>query len=103
MPKFRMVLKKTEVVIQEYWEEFETTDEAAWKNLKNRIDTDKLDMEEIPEHPPADPAVWFALYKALYYAEYENQEEDDWISDRKGSTEYAYILSDEDGDEVMSD
>ena len=50
-----------------------------------------------------DTAVWFDAYKQIYYAEYENQDEDDWYSDRKGSTEYEFTLTDEGGDVVMSE
>jgi hypothetical protein len=38
----------------------------------------------------------------LYHIEYENCEDDDWFSDRKGSTEHNYQLEDSNGDVIDS-
>lgn len=103
MPKFRMMQRNTEVVIRQFWEEFDTSDQEAWENLRGRIDNFHIDVNDFPELAPDDPETWFSLYKALNFIEYEHQDEDDWFSDRKGTTEYEFILSNEDGDEVMSE
>lgn len=103
MPKFRMMQRNTEVVIRQFWEEFDTSDQEAWEGLRDRVDNSEIDLNDFPKLAPDDPETWFSLYKALYYLEYENQDEDDWISDRKGTTEHEFILTDEDGDEVISE
>jgi hypothetical protein len=99
-----MTQKMRQIVIQRYWEEFDTTDQDAWDALRSRLENNlTIDFADYPENAPEDQATWFELYKALYHLEYENQEEDDWLSDRKGTTEYQFILTDESGDEVMSE
>ena len=104
MPKFRMTQKLRQIVIQRYWEEFDTTDQDAWDDLRSRLENNgSIDLADYQEDAPEDPATWFELYKKLYYLEYENNEEDDWFSDRKGTTEYQFTLTDESGDEVMSE
>lgn len=103
MPKFRMTQQLRQVVIQRYWEEFDTTDQDAWDDLRERIESNGSNVEDFPVDAPSDPEIWFQLYKELYYLEYENADEDDWISDRKGFTEYSFILTDETGEEVMSE
>lgn len=103
MPKFRMTQQLQQVVIQRYWEEFDTSDQDAWDDLRERVESNSaVNLDFFPLDAPSDPAVWFQLYKELYYLEYENTEEDDWISDRKGTTEYEFNLTDERGEEVMS-
>ena len=104
MPKYRMTQQLRQVVIQRYWEEFDTTDQDAWDDLRERLESNSsVDLDDFPIDAPSDPAIWFELYKELYYLEYENTEEDDWISDRKGTTEYQFTLTDENGEEVISD
>ena len=103
MTKFRMSQKLVQVVIQNYWEEFDTTDQDAWEDLLSRLNSDGKDISDYPDQAPDDSAIWFDAYKQIYYAEYENQDDDDWYSDRKGSTEYEFILTDDGGDVVMSE
>jgi hypothetical protein len=99
-----MTQQLRQVVLQEYWEEFDTGDQSAWEDLRDRAENNgSVDLDDFPTDAPEDPAIWFSLYKEVNYLEYENQEEDDWVSDRKGSTEYEFILSDDDGNEVLSD
>lgn len=103
MAKYKVTQKLVQTVIQTYWEEFDTSDQAKWDDLKESV-KDNLHEEafdELPEEAPEDPAEWLALYRNLYYLEYANQDDDYWISDSKGTTEYIYIIEDEDGDEVI--
>jgi len=99
MPKFKARQKLVQKVIQLYWEEFDTEDQEQWDSLRNRIEDD---LSEFPEKAPSDPNVWFQLFQNLYYAEYENAEEDYWVSDIKGFTEYSYELVDSDDNVIDS-
>jgi hypothetical protein len=99
-----MTQKMRQIVIQQYWEEFDTTDQDAWDALRSRLENNlTIDLADYPEDAPEDQATWFELYRGLDHLEYENREEDDWLSDRQGTTDYQFILTDESGDEVMSE
>ena len=101
MSTYKASVKLYQTVLQEFWEEFDTTDQVKWESLKERISYNDSDYaESLPELAPEDPELWFDAYKELYYAEYENQESDYWISDAKGSTEYQYELFDQTGNVV---
>ncbi len=104
MPKYKMTQQLRQVVIQQYWEEFDTTDQDAWDDLRERVEASgRSDLDNFPIDAPDDPEIWFQLYLELEYSEYRNQDNDDWISDRNGSTDYFFTLTDENGEEVMSD
>ena len=105
MAKFKAIQNLTEVVIQTYWEEFDTTDQAKWEELKNNVESefDNDDFEALPNDAPDDPTIWFELYKKLDYREYANQDEDQWVSQYKGTTEYEYVIEDEDGNQIISE
>ena len=100
MPTYRVKQELTQVVVQRYWEEFDTSDQAAWDELRKRVDPSGLQLEDYPIDAPTDPNLWFDLYQSLYYAEYANQEEDDWVSDLNGTTEHNFVLEDSDGNAV---
>ena len=99
MPKFKANQKLVQTVIQLYWEEFDTEDQEQWDSLRDRVEDD---LSEFPEEAPSDPNVWFQLFQNLYYAEYENAEEDYWVSDIKGFTEHTYELVDSDDNLIDS-
>lgn len=101
MAKYRMTQLLRQTVIQKFWEEFDTSDQEAWDELRNRINNDNISLDDFPEEAPNDPSIWFSLYKELYCLEFQNREEDYWISDIKGFTEYDFILTDEKGDDVI--
>ena len=104
MAKYKAKQKLVQTVIQTYWEEFETENQEQWEFLRTRIeDCSGVSLDDYPEDAPSDPAVWFELYKKLYYAEYENQYDDDWVSDRKGFTEHSYSIEDADGEVIASE
>jgi len=104
MPKFRMIQSLRQVVIQRYWEEFDTSDQDAWDDLRSRLESaGDVEMDDYPTKAPEDPVVWFELYKQLYYGEYENQDDDYWVSDIKGFTEYEYCLTNDKGEQVISE
>ena len=103
MPKFKAKQKLVQTVIQLYWEEFDTEDQEQWESLRERVqDSASDDLSEFPEEAPSDPNIWFQLYQQLYYAEYENAEEDYWVSDIKGFTEYSYELTDTEDNVIES-
>ena len=99
MPKFKAKQKLVQTVIQLYWEEFDTESQEQWDSLRDRVEDD---LSEFPEEAPSDPNIWFQLFQHLYYAEYENAEDDYWVSDIKGFTEYTYELVDSDDNVIDS-
>ena len=104
MAIYKATQELTQTVVQTYWEEFDTESQEQWDLLKSRVADagEELD-DDLPEDAPSDPTVWFELYKKLYYAEYQNQDDDDWVSDRKGFTEYSYSIEDADGELIASE
>jgi len=103
MPKFKAKQELYQTVIQTFWEEFDTEDQDQWESLKSRVEESSgEDLEDYPSEAPSDPSVWFQLYQMLYHIEYENCEDDDWFSDRKGSTEHQYQLEDSNSDVIDS-
>lgn len=103
MATYKASVKLYQTVLQEFWEEFDTADQMKWDSLKARVSDSNSDFAEtLPDEAPEDPEVWFQAYKELYYAEYENQEDDYWISDAEGSTEYQYDLFDDAGNVIAS-
>lgn len=103
MPKFKATQELFQTVIQTFWEEFDTENQDQWESLKSRVkDCSGEDLDDYPDEAPSDPSLWFQLYQMLYHLEYENDEEDDWFSDRKGSTEHRYQLEDSDGNVIDS-
>lgn len=103
MAIYKAMQELTQTVIQTYWEEFDTESQEQWDSLKSRVADAGEELDDLPEDVPSDPVVWFELYKKLYYAEYENQDDDDWVSDRKGFTEYSYSVEDADGEVIASE
>ena len=99
MPKFKANQKLFQTVIQLYWEEFDTEDQEQWDSLRDRVEDD---LSEFPEEAPSDPNVWFQLFQKLSCTEYENAEDDYWVSDIKGFTEYTYELVDSDDNVIDS-
>jgi hypothetical protein len=103
MATYKVTQKLVQKVIQIYWEDFDTSDQDQWEclkeSLKDILREDKFD--ELPEKAPEDPAKWLALYRKLPRLDYENKEDDYWISDSKGTTEFIFIIQDEDGNEVI--
>jgi hypothetical protein len=103
MATYKAVQELTQAVIQTYWEEFDTENQEQWDSLKARAqDCSGEDLSDFPEEAPSDPNIWFELFQKVYYLEYENQDDDDWVSDRKGTTEYVYELRDSDDNVIES-
>ncbi len=103
MPKFKAKQKRVQTVIQLCWEEFDTEDEDQWESLKERVESQGADdLSELPDEPPSDPNIWFQLFQKLSSMEYENAEDDYWVSDIKGFTEYTYELIDSDDNVIDS-
>ena len=101
MPKFKAKQDRIVTVIQTFWEEFDTEDQDQWKSLKSRVeDSSGEDLEDYPDEAPSDPSVWFELFQLLYYAEWENDEDDDWVSDREGFSKIEFELEDSDGNVI---
>jgi len=94
MAKYKVTQTLKQTVIQEFWEEFDTSDQENWNRLlENAAEcSDDDEIEEFPLDAPEDPELWLILYKYLYYGEYKNQNEDYWLSDIKGFTEYDFSI-----------
>ena len=103
MPKFKANQKLVQTVIQLYWEEFDTEDQDQWESIKERVQDQTMDdLSEFPDEAPSDPNLWFQLFQKLSCTEYENAEDDYWVSDIKGFTEYTYELVDSDDNVIDS-
>lgn len=89
-------------MIQSSSEQFDTSDQKKWETALERAASNEGDeiYEEFPKKAPSDPATWFELYKKVPYQEYENEEPDDYYSDRKGTSEYEWTLKNAKGKEV---
>ena len=103
MAIYKAVQELTQTVIQNYWEEFDTDNQDQWESLKTRAeDCSGEDLSDFPVEAPSDPNIWFELFQKVYHLEYENEDEQDWVSDRKGTTEYFYELRDGDDNVIDS-
>ncbi len=103
MAIYKAVQDVTKVVTQSYWEEFDTEDQDQWESLRERVQSQSMDdLSEFPEEAPNDPNMWFQLFQRLSCMEYENAEDDYWVSDIKGFTEYTYELVDSDDNVIDS-
>ena len=103
MPKFKVKQDLYHTVLLSYWEEFDTEDQDQWDQLLSRVEENNDEgLDDFPEDAPSDPSVWFQLYQMLYHGEYYNCEDEDWISDRNGSTEQVYQLEDGEGNVIDS-
>jgi|LakMenEpi03Aug12_release.lakeMendotaPanAssembly.Ray.scaffolds.fasta_scaffold1072542_1 hypothetical protein len=95
MAIYKAVQDVTKVVTQSYWEEFDTDNQDQWESLKSRAENcSGEDLSSFPEEAPSDPNIWFELFQKVYHLEYENEDEEDWVSERKGTTEYCFELRD---------
>ena len=95
MAIYKAVQDVTKVVTQSYWEEFDTDNQDQWESLKSRAENcSGEDLSSFPEGAPSDPNIWFELFQKVYHLEYENEDEEDWVSERKGTTEYCFELRD---------
>lgn len=100
---FKVKKELHQTIIQSYWEEFDTDDQDQWESLKSRVEEAGAEgIEDYPNQAPSDPSIWFELYQMLDHSDYENCDEDDWVSDREGTTESNFELEDESGDVIDS-
>jgi len=105
MSAYKITKMLYETVILEFWEEFDTNDQEKWNVLRSYAEDAMFEDEfkKIPEEAPEDPSLWFQLYKYYEEHEYLNAEPEDWVSSRKGSTDYTYILEDSQGEVIQSE
>lgn len=91
-------------VIQTYWEEFDTENQTQWENLIYKAEDDLMGCDfDFPKIAPSDPAIWFEVYKRLYCEEFNNREEDDWITIRKKLAEHCCTIENANGDVILKE
>ena len=103
MPKYTAVFTEYHRVVSIYTDEFDTSDKIKWELLKSLV-SDRMDTEEfeaLPLKPPKDPKVWFQLYQNLPEGDYGEQE-NDWITVRKGGYDTSHELLDSKGKVIDS-
>ncbi len=97
MPIYKFVNSRAYTIIEEYWEEFDTTDQAKWESvLENASHSiDESQLEEFSKIAPTDPSIWFELYSLINEVDLENMDE------RQGNdTDQECFLYDENGNSV---
>jgi hypothetical protein len=92
--KAKQILEQT--VVQVYLQEFDTESQEQWESLKDLLDDGS--SGDYPEKAPDDPGIWFDILQKLDYSNYDEQEEDDWVSDRDDTTKYSFKLENSEGD-----
>ena len=104
MPKYTAVFTEYHRVASIFTDEFDTSDKNKWELLKSLV-SDHMDTEEfeaLPLKPPKDPKVWFKLYQNLPESDYGEQE-NDWITVRKGGYDISRELLDAKGKIIASE
>ena len=96
MPIYKAKQILEQPVIQVYWQEFDTDSQEQWESLKDLLDDGS--SGDYPKKAPEDPGSWFDIFQKLDYSNYVEQEEDDWVSYRDGSTKYSFKLENSEGD-----
>ena len=104
MPKYKAVYTEHHRVSSIHTDTFNTSDKDKWEWLKSMVEgqMDSDDFEALPEKPPKDPLAWFALYEHISGGDYEEQD-DDWITVRKGGYDISRELLDAKGKIIASE
>ena len=86
MPKF--TIKKTQIhtVLLKFTEDFDTSSQENWDQLKSRAqeNMDDDEYDELPKKPPKKIEAWLALYEHIDAIELENKSEEKWVTFKKG-------------------
>ena len=78
MAIFKFVHTRSWTAYENYWEEFDTSDQNKWEDLIEMA-KEFLNAEEInqmPKNAPSDPQLWFQLYSSLNETYLENQDDE---------------------------
>jgi hypothetical protein len=97
MPVYKFINSRSWTAIEDYWEEFDTADQAKWESVLEiaSYSVDESELEEFPKIAPADPSVWFELYSLINEVDLENMDE------RQGKdSDQECFLYDENGNSV---
>jgi hypothetical protein len=97
MPTYKFVHTRIITTHEDYWDEFDISDQDKWESvLKNAsYSVDKSELKSFPKKAPSDPAIWFELYSLINEVDLGDQDED-----RCEGIDHDYALYDEDGDLV---
>lgn len=104
MPKYTATYTEYHHVAVVFSDEFDTSDSEKWEWLRSAAQEhlEPDEFEQLPEEPPTDPKLWFELYGHVAETEYSDNEED-WITVRKGGYETSRELHDMSGNVVDLD
>lgn len=77
MPKYKFINCRSWTTYEDYWEEFDTTDQKKWQSVLKTASysVDESKLEEFPKTAPADPSIWFDLYSLINEDDLENMDE----------------------------
>ena len=103
MPKF--TIKKTQIhrVLLEFTEDFDTSSQENWDQLKSRAqeNMDDDEYDELPKKPPKKIEAWLALYEHIDAIEFENKSEEKWVTFEKGGYGEESEIIDSNGNVVL--
>ena len=95
-----------QTVLQTFYEEFDTEDQEKWdwliKNAQQQ-GGDESNLSELPAEASDNLEDWFFLYKFVSSTDLSNQDIDEWISERDGTTEVVARIEDADGSVVIEE
>ena len=103
MPKF--IIKKTQIhrVLLEFTEDFDTSSQENWDQLKSRAqeNMDDDEYDELPKKPPKKIEAWLALYGQIDAIELTNKSEDKGVTFEKGGYSEESEIIDSKGNVVL--
>jgi hypothetical protein len=101
VPKFKFIHTQVHRVDRIYSEEFDTDDQSQWDEVKAKAQ-DMMGADEfaaLPDDAPDDIDIWLSVYSVIDPSELSDEEED-WVTDRKGGVESYFEVTDEDDNVV---
>ena len=98
MPIYKFVHTRILTVLEDYWDEFDISDQDKWESVLNNASysVDKIELKKFPKKAPSDPAIWFELYSLINEVDLDQQDEDRCDDE----IDHDYALFDEDGNSV---
>lgn len=90
-----------QTVLQTFYEKFDTEDQVKWDGLLKNAQEQGADANDLSELASEKVEDWLYLYKYVNSTDLSHQEEDDWISERDGTTELLMRIEDEDGSLIV--
>jgi hypothetical protein len=105
MTKFKVSLTQTHSVLLVYSDQFDTSDQGKWEELKECVKSsgsmDDDEFDSLPKKAPKNIQKWLRVYQCLDATDFPNQEEN-WISHSKGGFPVDYEITDENNQVVAN-